>query len=43
VRQLGTNLTTGFAGAAGELLTILLFTGLAVGWAVLVATALLQL
>lgn len=40
LRQLGTNLATGFAGAAGELLTILLFTGLAAGWAVLVATAL---
>jgi hypothetical protein len=40
LRQLGTNLASGFAGAAGELVTILLFTGLAAGWAVLVATAL---
>ena len=40
LRQLGTNLATGFAGAAGELVTILLFTTLAVGWAALVATAL---
>jgi hypothetical protein len=40
LRQLGTNLATGFAGAAGELATILLFTGLAAGWAVLAATAL---
>ncbi len=40
LRQLGTNLATGFAGASGELLPILLFTALAAGWAVLVATTL---
>jgi hypothetical protein len=40
LRQLGTNLATGFAGAYGELLPILLFTALAAGWAVLVATTL---
>ena len=39
LRQLGTNLATGFAGAGGELLAIGLFTGLAAGWAVLLATA----
>jgi hypothetical protein len=40
LRQLGTNLATGFAGAAGELVTVLLFTSLAAGWAALVASAL---
>jgi hypothetical protein len=40
LRQLATNLAGGFAAASGELGTILLFTGLAAGWAVLVATAL---
>lgn len=40
LRQLGANLAGGFAGAAGELITILLFTILAVGWAVLVGTTL---
>jgi hypothetical protein len=40
LRRLGVNLADGFAGAGGELATILLFTALAGGWAVLVATAL---
>ena len=40
LRQLDANLAGGFATASGELLTILLFTALAVGWAVLVGTAL---
>ena len=40
LRQLGANLAGGFANASGELLTILLFTMIAIGWAVLVGTAL---
>ena len=39
LRQLGANLAGGFASAAGELVTIVLFTALAVGWAVLVVAA----
>jgi hypothetical protein len=40
LRQLGANLAGGFANSSGELLTILLFTALAAGWALLVGTAL---